>query len=261
MQEDWNKTAEDYARHRAGFPAAFFDKLRHGYGIDPRGKRILDLGTGTGLLARAFALMGARVTGIDIAGAMIDAAKRSDAQEGVAIEYRQAPAEETGFPDRSFDIVCAATCWHWFDGKRAASEMHRLLVPGGIALICMLSWLPLPGSLVEKTEALIVNHNPIWKMGGRSGLMPEYLADLRFAGFSEPESFSFDHDLVYSPADWRGRIRASAGVAASLPPDKVTEFDRDLADLLVKDYPTDKLFVPHRIFAALARKKTGCACG
>ena len=48
---DWSKTSADYARHRPGPPASFYSKLR-AFDIGVRDQALLDLGTGTGLLAR-----------------------------------------------------------------------------------------------------------------------------------------------------------------------------------------------------------------
>ena len=66
MQVDFGRTADDYVMYRAGFPEALFERLE-GCGIGRAGQRILDLGSGTGSLARGFARRGARVTALDIA--------------------------------------------------------------------------------------------------------------------------------------------------------------------------------------------------
>ena len=58
MHVDFGRTAEDYARHRAGFPEQLFERLT-ARGIGCAGQRVLDLGSGTGSLARGFARRGA----------------------------------------------------------------------------------------------------------------------------------------------------------------------------------------------------------
>ena len=58
MNPDFGKTSSDYSKHRAGFPPSFFVRLRE-RGIGLSRQRILDLGTGTGTLARGFASAGA----------------------------------------------------------------------------------------------------------------------------------------------------------------------------------------------------------
>ena len=57
----------------------------------------------------------------------------------------------------------------------------------------------------------------------------------------------------YTAEAWRGRIRASAGVAASLGPEQVSRFDADLRDLLAARFPQDPFGVPHRVFVVIAR--------
>jgi hypothetical protein len=52
---------------------------------------------------------------------------------------------------------------------------------------------------------------------------------------------------------WRGRIRASAGVAASLPAEAVARFDEELQQLLSGRFPDEPLSVPPRVFAVISR--------
>jgi hypothetical protein len=73
------------------------------------------------------------------------------------------------------------------------------------------------------------------------------------AGFSRLETFSFDLDVPYSHEAWRGRIRASAGVGASLSPDGVAAFDGELQALLAEKFPQEPLAVLHRVFAAIGK--------
>jgi SAM-dependent methyltransferase len=252
LAPDWNRTAEDYARHRAGFPGWFYDRIET-RGLFHPDSEILDLGTGTGLLARGFALRGAKVTGLDIAPGMTGAAEALDLAAGVSIRYITAPAEATGLPDAGFDLVTAGTCWHWFDGMKAAAEATRLLKPGGHLLIANLIWLSLPGNVVAATENLIRAFNPGWNLGDRDWQGGAELATLAAAGFTMRESFSVDFDIPYSPEAWRGRIRASAGISAALSEIEVARFDAELAARLAKDFPGDPIEVPHRIIAIWGR--------
>lgn len=247
---DFGKTAQDYSRHRAGFPAPFFERLST-YGIGRAGQRILDLGTGTGTLARGLARRGSRVTGLDPAGALLMQARQLDQQAGIAVDQLIARAERTGLAADAFDVATAGQCWHWFDRPKAAGEVLRLLVPGGRLVIAHFDWIPLPGNMVEATEQLIKRYNPAWPMHGGTGLYPAWLADVAMAGFQAIETFSFDIPTPYTHEAWRGRIRASAGVAASLPPEQVVRFDQDLARLLADRFPEDPLAVPHRVFAII----------
>ena len=71
---DWGRTSRDYSKYRPGYPESFYDTL-HALGIGCQGQTVLDLGTGTGVLARAFARRGAAVTGIDISDSQIQEAR------------------------------------------------------------------------------------------------------------------------------------------------------------------------------------------
>ncbi len=217
------------------------------------GQTLLDLGTGAGTLARGFALRGLDVTGLDRSPDMMRQAERLDREAGVAVRYLTAPAEATGLPDHAFDVVSAGQCWHWFERARVAAEVRRVLVPGGRLIIAYFDWIPLPGSVVEATERLIEAHNPDWPYGGGIGIHPRWLADVAEAGYGEIETFSYDLGVAYGHEAWRGRVRASAGVGASLPPDKVAAFDAALAGLLAERFPQEKLAAPHRVFAILCR--------
>ena len=249
---DFGATALDYARHRAGFPDSLFARLKP-FGVGQAGQDVVDLGTGTGTLARGFARRGCRVIGIDIAESLLEQARALGAVECAEVDYRVARAERTGLPGRCADIVTAGQCWHWFDRAAAAAEVARILVPHGTAVVAHLDWLPLTGNVVEATESLIERCNPAWKFGGGLGVHPRCLRDLGEAGFREIESFTYDVAVPYTHEAWRGRIRASAGVGATLPEDDVRAFDQELASLLAARFPQVDLQIPHRVFAVVAR--------
>jgi len=253
LQADWGRTSEDYAKFRPGFPPSFFERME-AHGIGAPGQRLLDLGTGTGTLARGFAQRGAEVTGLDVSAEQVAASTQLDRAAGVRVEYVVGQAEATGLPAGAFDVVIAGQCWHWFDSGAAMAEAARLLKPEGRLVICHFDWIPLPGNVVEATERLIQAHNPKWRFFGGHGLYPQWAVDAGQAGYRDLEIFAYDHPQPASHEGWRGRIRASAGVGATLSPEAVTRFDAELAEILRTRFPAEPLAVPHRVFALLARR-------
>ena len=243
MGVDFGKTAKDYAAYRAGFPTELFVRLAS-MGVGRSGQRLLDLGTGTGTLARGFARRGASVVGIDPAEPLLLEARRLAAREGVQVDFLVGRAEDIDAPDGAFEVVTAGQCWHWFDRPAAAAECRRVLVANGTLVICYFDWLPVPGNVVAATEALILEHNPEWPLAGGLGMYPLWTLDVAAAGFSRLETLSFDVEVSYSHEAWRGRIRASPGVV---------NFDTELAALLVEDFPGEPLAIPHRVWALVAR--------
>lgn len=249
---DFGRTAHDYARHRAGFPAEFFDSLDE-IPIVLSEARIVDLGTGVGTLARGFAKHGALVTAVDISEDLMREACRLDDESGVDVKYVTASAENTGLPGGEFDIVAAGQSWWWFDADAALAEAKRLLKPGGGLLLASFDWIGQPGNVADLTERLIEAHNPDWQMGGGNGHHPEFIVDLQRGGFDEVTQLTFPLDVSYSHEAWRGRIRASAGIAASLPHERVDAFDQEFAALLKERFPEDPIAIPHRVFATVGR--------
>ena len=258
---DFGRAAADYARHRAGFPPELFHRL-HAFGVGLPGQRLLDIGSGTGTLARGFAARGCQVTALDRSAELLAAARILAEEERVRLEPVQAVAEALPVASSSFDVVSAGQCWHWFDRARAAAEAFRVLKSGGRLVIAHFDWLPLPGNMVQATEDLIIQYNPAWaelevlKLSRNTGIYGVWLTDVALAGFTDIETFSFDVDVPYTHEAWRGRIRASAGVAAAgLSPETIAAFDADLARLLRDRYPSEPLRVPHRVFALICTKK------
>ena len=266
MNVNFGLTASDYAKHRAGFPNAFFESV-FDKGIVKIGDELVDLGTGTGTLARGFAERGCNVIGIDIAAQMLELAKDISQHAGLEVDFRFAKAEATGLPDDTFDVVTAGQCWHWFDHPAAALEVKRILKPNGRIVIAYFDWLPLKGNVVDLTERLIQTYNPKWyaEFGGKTGIYSESLRDLGEAGFLDIQTFSFDMDVPYTHEAWRGRIRASSGVGASLSDEVVSKFDSELKLLLEAHEQAEVnakreavshpiLKIPHRVFVVHACK-------
>jgi ubiquinone/menaquinone biosynthesis C-methylase UbiE len=101
------------------------------------GQKILDIATGTGMVAiEAAQIVGStgQVIGIDIATGMIEQARRKAEELGLSnIEFQIADAESLDFSDDRFDYIFCSSAFIWMSDLLGALQLwHRLLKPGGI---------------------------------------------------------------------------------------------------------------------------------
>ena len=100
-------------------------------------KKVLVLGCGEGAETFFIAKSGGIVTGIDLSDVGVENAKKRAQDEKIdGIEFLVMDAENTTFPDSSFDIITASGVLHHLDIEKAYKEMNRLLKPDG-EIICL----------------------------------------------------------------------------------------------------------------------------
>jgi SAM-dependent methyltransferase len=103
-----------------------------------RGKKVLEIGCGLGTDGAQFALAGADYTGIDLTDAAVDLARRRFDLFNLPGAFRTADAENLDFPNESFDVVYShGVLHHTPDTVRAVREVHRVLRPGGRAVVML----------------------------------------------------------------------------------------------------------------------------
>ena len=105
------------------------------------GQRVLDVGTGTGVVALTAARTGAVVTGLDLTPALLARARENAALAELSVDWREGDAEALPFDDASFDVV-VSQFGHMFAPRAevALAEMLRVLRPGGT--LAFATWPP-----------------------------------------------------------------------------------------------------------------------
>jgi SAM-dependent methyltransferase len=103
-----------------------------------RGLRVLEIGCGLGTDGARFARAGANYTGVDLTDAAVSLARHNFELQDLAGEFRTADAENLDFADESFDLVYShGVLHHTPDTARAIQEVHRVLKPGGRAVVML----------------------------------------------------------------------------------------------------------------------------
>ncbi len=103
-----------------------------------KGKKVLDIACGTGVLTEQFVRMGADVTAIDLTAKAVELTKKRLDLYHLQANVIQADAQEMPFVDNTFDYVCAWGClMHMPNTEKAIHEIHRVLKPGGKSLAMM----------------------------------------------------------------------------------------------------------------------------
>jgi len=243
---DWGQTSQDYAAHRPGPPASFYRKLKQ-RGIGLPNQVIMDLGTGTGVLAREFAAQKAIVSASDISEGQITIARKLAVDAGLQINFSIGSGSDVTAPNNCFDIVTACQCWWYFDPDKAVAEIRRILKPGGRLVICSFSFLPREDKIVAASEQLVLKYNPNWSGADWDGSVPIF-GDTMPAENHLVDKFVYDEAIPFTQESWRGRMRALRGIGASLPKNKVTAFDQEHEKMLL-GLTRNEFKILHRISA------------
>ena len=136
VRDQFGKTASGYLSSPGHAKGEDLKAMVHLAG-DLQGRAVLDVATGGGHTALAFARAGAVVTATDLTSEMLEAAHAFAEEEGVrGVTFLLAAAEELPFEDDSFEIVsCRIAPHHFADPRAFVWEAARVLVPGGLILI------------------------------------------------------------------------------------------------------------------------------
>lgn len=131
----WDRAAADYEPLWQAQLAGAQEALLELAALQP-GQRVLDVACGTGLVSLAAAAAvgpAGAVLGVDLSGAMVDAATARARERGVAnARFARMDGEALDCADAGFDVaVCALGLMYMPEPERALAEMRRVLRPGG----------------------------------------------------------------------------------------------------------------------------------
>lgn len=230
---DWSMASSDYAKYRDIYPKEMYQMLNC-FGVGKKDQKILDIGTGTGVIPRNMYTFGGDFYGIDIADGQIEKAKELSAAGNMDISYKVCSAEKLDFADNSFDIVIAVQCWSYLDTAKVIPEIKRVLKPGGELVIAFMSWLPDENEIVKKSFDTVHEFNPSWN--GYDHRTEITVPKWTEGNFSMTTFHAFDADIKFTSESWNGRMKASRGVGATLSPSEVEAFSKKHLEMLENNF-------------------------
>ena len=163
----------------------------------PSGSRILEVAPGPGYLAIEIARRGDhRITGLDISHTFVEIAARNAREAHVNIDFRQGNASAMPLADNTFDLIlCRAAFKNFSQPVTAMNEMHRVLKPGGRALIIDLrkdASLDDIDAYIERSDLGWAN-SIIYKMTFRYLLLPRAHSKREFLDMASSSDFAGAH--------------------------------------------------------------------
>jgi ubiquinone/menaquinone biosynthesis C-methylase UbiE len=211
VQKKFGQAAADYAAspvHATGRSLARLVEL-----IETKPTwRVLDIATGAGHTALAFAPKVAKVTASDITPEMLTETRRLAKERKLGnVVVTRASADDLPFPDTSYNLVtCRLAAHHFDDPASFVREAARVLIPGGI--------FALVDNISPEDEALASRYNAFEKLRdpshGRCLGLEDWRRIITDAGLTSLTSEIMDQDIAFEP--WVARMRCTRSTAARL---------------------------------------------
>ena len=238
--DHFSKQAKAYAEFRPSYPdelGAYLASLARTTVASASGAatQVWDCGTGSGQAATMLARHFDRVVATDASPAQIGKAEKCD-----RVEYSVAPAEASGLPDRSCDVITAAQAAHWFDLPGFYLEARRVLKPGGVIAVWCYALLETSETAVDQAirQFTYERMGKYWPAGRE--LVEDHYQSLLFP-FTPIEAPSFEMTANWSPADLLGFLGSWSAVARCREferKDPLKPFTAELARAWPKDSAT-----------------------
>jgi len=215
MAQSFGSDPERYDRARPSYPAALVERV---ITASP-GRGVLDVGCGTGIVARQFQAAGCSVLGVEPDARMAGQARQRGLEVEVALFEDWDPA------GRAFDAVVAGQAWHWIDPVAGAAKAARALRACGRLAVFWNAFQP-PPDLAEAFGAVFRQALPDSPLSRRpapgaamyAGICAKAADAIREIGaFGDPEHWEFEWDRPYTRDEWLEQVPTS-GLAARIQP-------------------------------------------
>lgn len=195
--ESFGQAARSYDEFRPQYPDSVIERIVSASGLEV--PRVLDVGSGTGILTAQLRATGCEVLAVEPDREMAAVAR----EKGIDVEVSSFEDWDPG--ERTFDIVAFGQSFHWVDPTRALPRIAHMLEPAG-TLALVWNDIQATGALGQALTEVSERFTPIAKSQteGAEESHP-VLRDLEGNGFAA-EELSFEESLDYSREEWLSMI-------------------------------------------------------
>jgi len=132
-------------------------------------------------------------------------------------------------------------------------KLYDLLKPNGKLVILYMAWLPGEDKIAGASEELVRKYNPQWSGAGETRHLQD-IPDIYTHCFEIEMNTTYDLQVPFTRETWNGRIRACRGIGASLPEEKVHQFNIEHQNLLQQIAP-DEFEIRHYTAMTILKSK------
>ena len=204
----------NYDRARPDYPDALF---RDVFAYAGPGKKALEIGAGTGKATQPFLRAGYDVTAVEMGANMADFLAEK-CRGYASFRVVNASFEDAPLEDGGYDLIYAASAFHWVNQEIGFPKVLRLLRPGGVFALFRYNWLPDEGgALCEEIEAARDRHYRSYYASKRrwpalrtpaqfeqpAAMLSSYgFADLRGHGFCDVTMRYYEAEMTYTADEY-----------------------------------------------------------
>lgn len=258
---NFGSVAESYARSRNDIPHQLFENLQL-RNISFEGRKVADIGCGTGALTRKIKIRNGKVIGVEPSIELVEQARILGERDFQEADFRLGTAENTGLEDHYYDMVTVLRAWHWFNREKAILEAKRILKPNGYLLV-MDSGFTGELPVVVQTVSVMNKYVPggIKPAGSKAeskqrinGYPVEWFEEWRQHGLELRDFFKFDYTVTFTNEEWVDRI-SSLSWMTEIKGEKRQISQFDLLETLKQQYGPDATHhIPHFFTVCILKK-------